>query len=131
MQNDITSKQLRSFGLIVGGIFLVIGLWPMVVYGTGYRFWALILAALLILPALVFPRSLAHVHRAWLALGHGLGWINARIILGFVFYVLVTPIGQIRRWMGKDPVGRSFRPDLSSYRIPRTTRPPSDMTKQY
>jgi hypothetical protein len=63
--------------------------------------------------------------------GHVLGWINTRIILGLVFYVVVTPMGIIRRMLGKDPMGRRTRPELDTYRVLREPRPGSHLTKQY
>jgi hypothetical protein len=131
MPNDITKKQLRSFGFTVGGIFALIALWPLVVRAENPRWWAVALAAFFLVPAVLFPKSLAWVHKGWMALGHVLGWINTRIILGFVFYFIVTPTGMVRRWLGKDPMGRRLRPDLDSYRIIREPRPPSHLTKQY
>jgi Saxitoxin biosynthesis operon protein SxtJ len=131
MKDEITNKQLRSFGFTVGGIFALIGLWPLVVRSEDPRWWALVISAGLLIPAVVFPKGLARVHKGWMAFGHVLGWINTRIILGFVFYVIVTPTGIIRRWLGKDPMGRRLRPDLDSYRIIRKPRPPSHLTKQY
>jgi hypothetical protein len=61
MDNESDVKQLRSFGLLVEGIFAAIGLWPAVLRGQPPRLWVLILAALLIAPALVFPSSLSVV----------------------------------------------------------------------
>jgi Saxitoxin biosynthesis operon protein SxtJ len=131
METDISNKQLRSFGLTVGGIFAAIGLWPISFRGDDPRWWAVVLAGLLIVPALVFPRSLSWVYARWMALGHIMGWINARIILGFVFYFVVTPIGLIRRLLGKDPMGKEIRTDLNSYRIIRKPRPASHLRQQY
>jgi hypothetical protein len=131
MRNEITNKQLRSFGVSVGGIFAVIGLWPVVVHHQDARWWAVILAVLLVVPALVFPRSLSWVYQRWMALGHILGWINTRIILGLVFYLVVTPIGIFRRLLGKDPMGKEIRADMDSYRIIRQPRPASHLKRQY
>ena len=85
MQNDPQDKQLRSFGLILGGIFGVIAAWPLIFHGAQARSWASVAAAVLILPALVYPRGLYWIHKGWMALGHVMGWINTRIILGLVF----------------------------------------------
>ena len=126
-----TKQQLRSFGFIVGGIFAAIALWPLVIRGDGPRWWAVAAAVLLIVPALVYPRSLASVYRGWMALGFVLGWINTRIILGFIFYFIVTPTGLFRRWLGKDPMGRRLRPDLDSYRVTRKPRAASHLKRQY
>jgi hypothetical protein len=131
MKDEITNKQLRSFGFTVGGIFALIASWPLIVRAEDPRWWAVAAAGCLLLPALVFPKSLAWIYKRWMALGHALGWINTRIILGFIFYVIVTPIGIFRRWLGKDPMGRCLRPDLDSYRVIRKSRPASHLTKQY
>ena len=131
MQNRQDPKQLRSFALTVGGVFAIIGLWPALLYGLPHRFWAIAIAAFLIVLGLAVPRTLVPFYAAWMALGHVLGWINTRIILGIIFYGLVTPIGAIRRLMGKDSMERQLRPDLKSYRVLRTARPPSHLTRQY
>jgi hypothetical protein len=131
MQMNSDKKQLRSFGLMVGGIFGLIGLWPVVIRSAEPRWWSIVLAAVLMLPAAVYPKSLFWPYKGWMMLGHILGWVNTRVILGAVFYAVVTPIGLIRRWLGKDPMGRHLRPDLDSYRIVRKPRPPSHLTKQY
>ena len=130
MQNE-TRKQLRSFGLTVGSVFAAIGVWPVILRSDAPRVWALALATLLIAPALVFPGALFWPHKGWMMLAHVLGWINTRVILGLVFFGLVTPIGAIRRWLGKDPMGQQLRPDAGTYRISRQPRPPSHLTKQY
>jgi Saxitoxin biosynthesis operon protein SxtJ len=131
MQSDADKKQLRSFGLTVGGIFAVIGLWPVVFHNDDPRWWAVILAGFLVVPALAFPESLSWVYKRWMALGHILGWINTRIILGVVFYLVVTPIGMIRRLLGKDPMGKQIKADINSYRVLRKPRAASHLRRQY
>ncbi len=131
MKNEMTGSQLRSFGFTVGGIFALMALWPAVVRGQTPRWWALAAAGCLLVPAFIFPQALFWPHRGWTALGHVLGWINTRIILGLVFYVIVTPMGMVRRWLGKDPMGKRLRPDLESYRVLRQPRPPSHLKRQY
>jgi hypothetical protein len=131
MQTNIDNKQLRSFGFTVGGIFAVIGLWPVLLHNEDPRWWAVLLAVLLVGPASVFPRSLAWVYSGWMALGHIIVWINTLIIFGLVFYFVVTPTGMIRRLFGKDPMGKVFRAELNSYRIVRTPRLASHMRRQY
>jgi hypothetical protein len=131
MATEITAKQLRSFGFTVGGIFALIAFWPLVVRAEDPRWWAMVVAVCLLVPAVVFPKSLFWPHKGWMAIGHVLGWINTRIILSVVFYVIVTPIGVLRWWLGKDPMGRQLRPDLDSYRVIRKPRPASHLRKQY
>jgi hypothetical protein len=131
MQNDTDKEQLRSFGLTVGGVFAGIGAWPLVIYSSAPRWWSLIVAAFLILPAAIYPKSLVWPNKGWMMLGHVLGWINTRIILGLVFFIVVTPIGMLRRWLGKDPMGLHLKPNLDSYRVSRTQRPAAHLKRQY
>jgi hypothetical protein len=128
----VAAKQLRSFGLLVGGIFLVIGLWPLVFRGEPFRVWACVLACVLILPALVWPRSLGPIYRGWMAIGAVLGWINTRIILSLIFYVIFTPIGFFRRVILKrDALQRTLDPDAQTYRVVREPRPSSHLQRQF
>ena len=131
MKEEITTKKLRPFGLTVGGVFALIAFWPVVWRNGEPRWWIAAVAAFFLLPALIFPKSLLWVHKGWMAVGYVMGWINTRIILGAIFYVIVTPIGILRSWMGKDPMGRKLRPDLGTYRIVREPRPASHLTRQY
>ncbi len=130
MHHEVTPQQLRSFGLLVGGIFAVIGVWPLLWRGHDLRLWAMILAGLLIVPALVAPRSLRWFHRGWMALGDVLGWINTRIILGVIFYGIFTPMGIVMRWR-HDPMRRGWEPDATTYRVERQPRPHSHMQQQF
>jgi hypothetical protein len=124
-------KQLRDFGLIVGGIFGAIGLWPLVWRREDPRLWALALAIVLVLPALVAPRILAPAHRAWMALGSALAWVNTRILLGAVFYGLMTPMGVVMRLFGHDPMRRRLDPAADTYRVRCQPRPAAHMTRQF
>jgi len=131
VQEKVKTKQLRSFGLLVGGVFAFLGLWPKVYHGSSPRLWALILAAVLILPALIFPRSLRPFYQGWMKVGALLGWINTRIILGIIFYLVFFPIGLILRLLGKDPMNRKFDSEATTYRVARQPRPESHMKHQF
>jgi hypothetical protein len=126
-----TRRELRSFGLLVGGIFGVIGLWPLVVRGVGPRGWALAVGVALVVPALVAPRVLAPAHRLWMGLAEVLAWINTRLLLGVVFFGVVTPMGVIMRLFGKDPMRRGFDRGAATYRVGRWPRPATHMTRQF
>ena len=124
-------RQLRHFGYLVGGIFGLIGLWPLVWRHQNPRLWALALAVALVVPALVAPRILAPVYRVWMAAGEVLAWINTRILLGLVFYGVVTPMGLVMRLMGHDPMRRQLEPSGESYRIRCVPRPATHMKRQF
>ena len=131
MDKTTSVKELRSFGLLVGGIVTVIGLWPVVRYGALPRTWAITVGGLLIAFGLFSPRMLAPIHRAWMWIGHVLGWINTRILLGIVFYGLITPLAIIFRVMGKDTMRQAFSENSPSYRVLRQRRSPSHMKYQF
>ena len=66
----------------------------------------LALGALLILLGLIWPRALVWPNRAWMLLAEGLSFVTTRIILGLIFFLVVTPIGVVKRLSGWDPLGR-------------------------
>jgi hypothetical protein len=117
--------------LIVGGILGAIGMWPAVVRGASPRSWMVGLAVVLVVPALLAPRILAPAHRAWMALGDALGWVNTRVVLGLIFFGVVTPTGFVLRLAGRDPMQRAFDANATTYRVPRKTRPGVHMTRQF
>ena len=131
MTRNADAAQLRNFGWLVGGIFCAIGLWPAVIRGAGPRSWALVVGVLLLAPALLAPRVLSPVYRIWMTMGEALGWINTRILLGAVFYGLITPMGLIRRLWSEDPMRRRHDPAARSYRVPKPPRPGAHMNRQF
>lgn len=126
-----TTKDLRQFGLLVGGVFAVIGLWPIVFRSEPPRLWAVILGSLLMVLGAVVPQSLKQVHGGWMKIGHVLGSINTRIILGIIYYLLITPMGLVMRLMGKDSMHRVLARDADTYRILRDPRPRHHMRNQF
>jgi hypothetical protein len=131
MQMEIENKQFRTFGLMLGGVFAVIGLWPALFRAADSRLWALALAGLLLVLALAVPRGLEPIHRVWMVVGYALGWINTRILLSLIFYALFTPLGKIRCLLGADPMQRKFKPGVDTYRIVRQPRSSSHMKRQF
>ena len=126
-----TPKELRQFGFVVGGVVTVIGLWPVVFRSESPRLWAMILGGLVIILGTVVPKSLKQAHHGWTKVGHVLGSINARIILGIIYYLLITPMGLVMRLMGKDSMHRSFAQHTDTYRVLRTPRPRQHMRNQF
>jgi len=98
----------RSFGLAFGGLFTVVAL---------YRAWRgrtdsaaafAIAAAVMLLIAFAAPRVLDAPNRAWMTVARGLGWINSRILLSLLFFVVITPYGALQRLFGRDRLGRKW-----------------------
>lgn len=123
------TKQLRSFGLIAGGIFALIGVWP-ALWRAQPRLWSLFLGVAVMALALVGPRSLAQVYRLWMTVGEVLGWINTRLLLSVLFFGLLTPMGLFMRLRG-DPMRRTLSAEADTYRVARQPRPASHMQHQF
>jgi uncharacterized membrane protein YgdD (TMEM256/DUF423 family) len=117
----------REFGLIVGGVLLVLSLWWL--YRGKFQALShvtLPVGGLLVLLGLIFPAALVWPNKAWMGLAEVLSFVTTRIILAFVFFVIVTPIGFIKRLFGWDPLHRRaaksdsyWRPYSERQRDPR------------
>ncbi|WCL49592.1 SxtJ family membrane protein [Leptospira sp. GIMC2001] len=112
-----TKKDYRSFGFIVGGVLLIVfgllipywknGNWNPIVSYVGLGLIAI--AALL-------PIVLKYPYIVWMKIGEVLGYINTRLILGIVFFILFAPIGLFRRLIGKDALNIKLSDKEKSYR---------------
>lgn len=113
-----TSAQGRKFGLTVGLAFAVlaaIGWWRghhISVYVLGS------LGALLILAALVVPRQLGSVERAWMGLAMLISKVTTPVFMGVVYFVVLLPVGLLMRAFGRNPI--KHRPVENSYWAPRS-----------
>jgi hypothetical protein len=125
------TRELRSFGVTVGAVFLAIGIWPVVWSGQDVRLWAVAVGSLLLIAGGLVPSVLAPVHRLWMTLGHWMGWVNTRIILGIFFYGILTPMGLAARMMGKDFMRMKSAPGADTYRVVRSRRSPTHVRHQF
>jgi ABC-type xylose transport system permease subunit len=112
----------REFGLIVGGVLLLLSGWWL--YRGKFPTlppFTLPLGGLLVLLGLIFPAALVWPNKAWMALAEVLSFVTTRIILAFVFFVIVTPIGVSKRLFGWDPLHRRAAAS-DSYWLPYSER---------
>lgn len=129
--DPIQVKELRKFGLLVGGVFAFIGVWPLVWRGDSLRLWAVGLGAILMIAGLAVPSLLGPLFKAWMKVGHVLGWINTRIILSIIFFGIITPMGVVMRAFGWDAMRRGLDKEATTYRVTRAARSPQHMTRQF
>ena len=119
MKVYIAKKQLREFGLLVGFGFPILIGWLLPFFaGHGFRTWTLWVGIPSCILGLAAPRLLYYPYKAWMALGHLLGWTNSRIILGLVFLFVLQPIAIIMKLFSYDPL-RKKKSDQKSYRETR------------
>ena len=115
---ELSTQELRKFGLTTGAIVAALfGLLLPWLFNHGYPYWPWILAAVLWLWALITPATLKSVYNGWMKVGHVLGWINTRIILGLMFYTVFFAVGLVLKILGKDPMSRKIDKTAESYRV--------------
>lgn len=119
----------RNFGLVIGAVFLLIALWPLM-HGGGVRAIWLGLAALLAGLGLLAPKLLEVPNKLWFRFGLLLGAIVAPIVMALVYVVVFLPIGMILRLKRADLLRLKTDPEASTYWIERETKPQS-MTRQF
>ena len=76
-------------------------------------------------------RAVIQLYRAWIKLGDILGWINSRIILGIMFYLLFVPIGLLLRLLGKGRIREMQRNQANTFRQVSTPRPPTHFERLF
>jgi polyferredoxin len=111
-------RDLRKFGLLVGGVLLLLGGWFFYRHKAHYPYFLGIGVVLLTL-GLVAPRSLKQVYVGWMGVGFLLGLIVSTTLLTMFFYLVVTPIGLIARLMGKDFLARKWDQKANTYWLAR------------
>ena len=125
-------KGLREFGLVTGALVAALfGLLFPWLLRHPIPTWPWVLAALLATWALIAPGSLRMVYVWWMRFGYAMSRITTPLILGVVFYLVVSPVARVRALLGKDSLKRHFEPSAASYRDASTSRGHNDLEKPY
>lgn len=116
---ELDRKGLRRFavqlGLIITGLFGVV--LPLIL-GVNYPRWPWVIGGVIVAWALLAPGTLRPLYRFWMGLGAILHKVMSPLILGIVFYLVVSPIGLVMRMFRGDPMRRSLEAQAPSYRVP-------------
>lgn len=130
--DDIPMGSDRSFGIVFGVVFLVVSLFPLI-GGELPRLWALAISVLFFLIALMRPSLLRNLNRCWFYFGLFLQRLTNPIILGLIFFAVITPIAIFMRLSGKQFLKRKFELDSESYWQERAPAgpDPNTMTRQF
>ena len=116
MQEYISNKILRKFGFFVGiGLPVLVGLILPLFSGHAFRYWTLWIGLPLLFMAILKPDLLFYPYKFWMKLGHILGWVNSKVILGLVFILVLQPIALIMKFLGYDPL-RKKKLNKTTYR---------------
>lgn len=111
---EITPKALRNFGLLFCVIF---GIWAGMMYWkvNPYWPWAVMASIGFLLISIFSPMAFRQPYRLWMLLSFLLGWFMTRVILSLTFFVIMTPIGIILKFLGKDTLNKAFHKDAETY----------------
>ncbi len=126
-EEKIQGSSDRSFGIVMAVVFAVIGAWPLLSERSP-RWWALIAAALFCSVAFLRPALLAPLNRLWFRFGLLLNKIISPLIMGLLFYGVMTPYAYILRWLGKDLLRLRLDPSAETYWIERKPPGPAPET---
>ena len=126
--DDPKISSNRSFGIIFFIVFSLIALYPLI-YNGEIRIWSLIISLIFLILGLINSRILTPLNKLWFKFGILLGKIVSPIIMGIIFFLVVTPIGFIMRILGKDLLNLKFNAN-KSYWIEKTG-PKSKMKNQF
>jgi heme/copper-type cytochrome/quinol oxidase subunit 4 len=120
----VDTASNRSFGIVFSVVFVLISLWPLM-NGDAVRYWAVAVATIFFVVALVIPKLLAPFNLVWTSFGAILHRVTNPIILGGLFFVVLVPSGLLMRLAGKDPLRLKMEPESESYWIPREQGAPN------
>ena len=98
---DIKISSNKSFGIVFAVVFSLIALWPLI-KGNEIRLWSLIIAIIFLMLGLLNSKILTPLNKLWFKLGILLGSLIAPIIMGIIFFFVVTPTGIIMKLLRKD-----------------------------
>ena len=125
-------RDLRKFGLLVGGVFAALGLIMLLRHKAHYPSFLWPGVALVVVGA-ILPRALKWIYLAWMSVAFVLGFVMAHVILMLFFFLVITPIGLLARLFGKDFLSLKLDRAAKSYWIPRERKvtAPTDYERQF
>ena len=101
MQQNIKLPSNRNFGIVFAIVFLIISLWPLLSQNE-IRYWSLILSIIFLTLGLINSKLLLPLNKIWFKFGILLGNFIAPIVMGIIYFFVVTPTGLIMKMLRKD-----------------------------
>ena len=125
IKNTVTN---RNFGLTFFIVFLIVSIWPLL-YNEQIRIWSLIVGFIFLILGLVNSKILTPLNKIWFKFGIILGKLVSPVIMGIVFFFVVTPISIIMKIFGKDLLNLKYN-NQKSYWLEKSG-PKSKMKNQF
>ncbi len=126
--DDIKISSNRSFGIVFFVVFILVALYPLI-YSGEIRIWSIVLSLIFLTLGLLNSKILTPLNKIWFKFGIILGKIISPIIMGVIFFLVVTPIGLLMRLLGKDLLNLKYNKNRS-YWIEKNG-PKSKMKNQF
>ena len=104
---DIKLGSNRSFGIVFFAVFLLISLYPLL-NNEHIKIWSLVISLIFLILGLINSKFLSPLNKIWFKFGLFLGKLISPLIMGFIFFLVVTPIGLLMRMFGKDLLNLKF-----------------------
>ena len=123
----INKKNNITFGILFFIFFLIIGFFPLISVGI-IRIWSVVLSLVFLIITIIRPNLFSLLNKLWIKFGISLGKIISPIVMGLIFFFVVTPIGLLVRILKKDVMG--LKRGANSYWINREDKLQS-MKKQF
>ena len=105
--DEIKISSNRSFGIVFFIVFLLIALYPLL-KDNDLRIWSLVISFIFLILGLINSKILTPLNRLWFKFGLLLGKFISPLIMGIIFFIVVTPIGIIMRLFKKDLLNLKF-----------------------
>ena len=128
-KNKIKISSNRSFGIVFFVVFLIISVWPLL-NENPLRIWAISVSIIFLILGLMNSKILTPLNLVWYKFGILLGILISPIVMGIVFFLVVTPTGFIMKILGKDLLNTNSNKEIKSYWINRDNSKTS-MKKQF
>ena len=128
-ESKIRIGSNRNFGLVFFFVFLIVSLWPLL-NEDSLRVWSIIISIIFLILGLINSKLLTPLNILWFKFGLFLGSIIAPIVMGFIFFGVITPTSLIMKIMGKDLLNNKYDNKKKSYWIDRV-KTKSSMKQQF
>jgi len=126
-------RELRKFGLLVGGVFVVLGVLMWLRHKPHFA-WCLTPGCVLFVLGAAVPKILKPIYIVWMSVAIALGFIVSNVLLTLFFFFVITPVGLVARMAGKDFLSLKLSPSATTYWLPRkrgTPKTPTDYEQQF
>ena len=128
MNKEIQMSSNRNFGIVFFLVFLFIAIYPLN-YSGEIRIWSIIVSSIFLILGLLNSKILTPLNKLWFKFGILLGKVASPLIMGIIFFFVVTPIGLFMRLLGKDLLNLKYN-NNKSYWI-KKSGPKSKMKNQF